>query len=30
MSWKECKKMDEKLNFIARHLEGDSVTLRHQ
>lgn len=26
MSWKECSIMDEKLKFIARHLEGESMT----
>ena len=22
MPWKECRKMDEKLRFVARHLDG--------
>ncbi len=26
MSWQECSKMDEKLKFIARYLEGETVT----
>ena len=26
MSWQECSVMDEKLKFIARHLEGESIT----
>lgn len=25
MSWKECGKMDEKLKFIARYLEGEKI-----
>lgn len=25
MGWKECKKMDEKLKFIARYLEGEKI-----
>lgn len=25
MGWKECKKMDEKLKFIARYLEGEKM-----
>jgi len=25
MGWKECNKMDEKLKFIARHLEGEKI-----
>lgn len=26
MSWLECSKMDEKLKFIARYLEGETIT----
>lgn len=25
MGWKECNKMDEKLKFIARYLEGEKI-----
>ena len=25
MAWKECVKMDEKLKFIARYLEGEKI-----
>ena len=25
MPWKECQKMDERLRFIARHLEGEKI-----
>jgi len=25
MPWKECQKMDEKLRFVSRHLEGESI-----
>lgn len=25
MSWMECNKMDEKLKFIARYLEGETA-----
>jgi len=25
MGWRECKKMDEKLKFIARYLEGEKI-----
>ena len=25
MSWMECNKMDEKLKFIARYLEGEKI-----
>jgi len=25
MGWKECNKMDEKLKFIARYLEGEKM-----
>jgi lysophospholipid acyltransferase (LPLAT)-like uncharacterized protein len=26
MPWKECQKMDEKLRFVSRHLEGESIS----
>jgi transposase InsO family protein len=26
MPWKECSKMDEKLRFVARHLDGESIS----
>ena len=26
MPWKECRKMDEKLRFVSRHLEGESIS----
>lgn len=26
MPWKECRKMEEKLRFVARHLEGESIS----
>ena len=26
MPWKECRKMDEKLRFVARHLDGESIS----
>ena len=26
MAWKECNKMDQKLKFIARYLEGEKIT----
>ena len=26
MHWKECQKMDEKLRFVFRHLEGESIS----
>ena len=25
MGWRECNKMDEKLKFIARYLEGEKI-----
>lgn len=25
MAWKECNKMDEKLKFIARYLQGEKI-----
>ena len=25
MAWKECNKMDQKLKFIARYLEGETI-----
>jgi hypothetical protein len=25
MPWKECKRMDERLSFIARLLEGEKI-----
>lgn len=27
MPWKECRKMNEKLRFVARHLDGESISL---
>ncbi|MEY4645331.1 MAG: hypothetical protein RLZZ596_2162, partial [Pseudomonadota bacterium] len=24
MPWKECQKMDERMRFVSRHLEGES------
>lgn len=27
MPWKECSKMDGKLRFVARHLDGESILL---
>ena len=26
MPWKECHKMDEKVRFVSRHLEGESIS----
>jgi transposase InsO family protein len=26
MPWKECRKVEEKLRFVARHLEGESIS----
>lgn len=26
MPWKECRKMDEKLRFVSRHLDGESIS----
>ena len=26
MPWKECHKMDERLRFVSRHLEGESIS----
>ena len=26
MPWKECNRMDERLRFVARLLEGESMT----
>jgi transposase-like protein len=26
MPWEECRKMDEKLRFAARHLDGESIS----
>ena len=26
MGWKECNKMDEKLKFIAKYLEGERAS----
>ena len=26
MGWKECSKMDQKLKFIARYLEGEKIS----
>jgi len=26
MGWKECRKMVEKLKFIARYLEGEKIS----
>ncbi len=25
MPWKECNKMDEKLRFVARYLDGEKI-----
>ena len=26
MPWKECQKMDERMRFVSRHLEGESIS----
>lgn len=26
MPWKECHKMDERVRFVSRHLEGESIS----
>ena len=28
MPWKECDKMDERLRFVARYLEGEKVPFK--
>ena len=30
MAWKECNKMDQKLKFIARYLEGEKTGYRYK
>ena len=26
MPWKECHKMDERVRFVSRYLEGESIS----
>ena len=28
MPWKECNAMDERLKFIARHLDGEKMAVK--